>query len=75
MAKKHDESNDVGILIRIGRVKVDKERKILRMSKGTDVGIRTWGRIDFLTHHRGWTVLSFFCDSFGYFSFSLIIKE
>jgi hypothetical protein len=58
MAKKHDESNDVDILIRVGRIKVNKEKKILRMSKGTDVGIRTWGRIDFLTHYRGWTLIT-----------------
>ncbi len=58
MAKKHDESNDVDILIRVGRIKVKKEKKILRMSKGTDVGIRTWGRIDFLTHYRGWTLIT-----------------
>lgn len=58
MAKKHDESNDVDILIRVGRVKVNKEKKVLRMSKGTDVGIRTWGRIDFLTHYRGWALIT-----------------
>ena len=58
MGQKHDESNDVDILIRVGRIKVNKEKKILRMSKGTDVGIRTWGRIDFLTHYRGWTLIT-----------------
>jgi len=58
MSKMHDETNDVKILSRGSRVKVDEERRVLRMSKGTPVGIRTWARIDFLTHHRGWTLVS-----------------
>ena len=58
MAKKHDESDDVRILARIGRVKVNEGKKTLRMSKGAFIGIRTWGRIDFLTNHRGWTLVT-----------------
>ena len=58
MAKKHDESNDVDILIRVGRVKVNEEKKKLRVSKDALIGIRTWGRIDFLTNHRGWTLVT-----------------
>ncbi len=58
MAKRHEEDNDQRILNRVGRIKVDKEKKILRVSKGTDIGIKTWGRIDFLTHFRGWTLFT-----------------
>ena len=57
MAKKHDESDDVRILARTGRVKLNEEKKTLRMSKDAVVGIRTWGRIDFLTNHRGWSLV------------------
>ena len=58
MAKRHDEEDDLKILCRDGRFKVDTVRKILRMSKGTDVGIKTWGRIDFLTHYKGYSLIT-----------------
>ena len=58
MARKHEESDDVKILARTGRVRVNEEKKTLRMSKDAAIGIKTWGRIDFLTNHRGWTLVS-----------------
>ena len=58
MSKKHEEDKDVKILARVGRVRVDEKKKMLRMSKGAVVGIRTWGRIDFLTNYCGWTLVS-----------------
>ena len=58
MAKKHVEEDDAKILDRTGRVGVDKGNKTLRMSKGAVIGIKTWGRIDFLTNHQGWTLVS-----------------
>ena len=60
MKKKvmHVESADLKILARMGKVKVDAERKVLRMSKGLIVGLKTWGRIDFLTQHRGWVLVT-----------------
>ncbi len=58
MSKMHDEINDVKILSRGSRVKVDEGRRVLRMSKGKPVGIRTWVRIDFLTHHGRWTLVT-----------------
>jgi len=58
MAKKHDESDDVRSLARTGRVKLNEEKKTLRVSKDALIGIRTWGRIDFLTNHRGWTLVT-----------------
>ena len=58
MAKKHEEVNDARNLARDGRVRVNEEQKSLRRSKDTVIGIKTWGRIDFLTNHRGWTLVS-----------------
>ena len=58
MAKKHVEGDDVIILTRTGRVKVNEKKKTLCMSRNAVVGIRTWGRIDFLTNYRGWILVS-----------------
>jgi len=57
MSRNHEEGSDMRILARTGRVRVDERMKSLRMSKDALVGIRTWGRIDFLTNHRGWTLV------------------
>ena len=56
MARIHVESNDLKILAR-GMVRVNEKRKMLRMSRGAVVGLKTRGRIDFLTNHRGWTLV------------------
>lgn len=53
--KKHDENKDLSLFCRIG--KVDYSNKSLKLSKTTIVGNRTWGRIDFLTHYCGWTLI------------------
>ena len=58
MAKKHEADNDVKILARGEKVRINEEKKTLRVSKDAVVGIRTWGRIDFLTNHRGWSLAS-----------------
>lgn len=58
MAKKHEEGNDLRVLDRGGKVRISEGSKTLRVSKGAVIGIKTWGRIDFLTHHRGWTLVS-----------------
>lgn len=50
--KKHDENKDVRILQRY--LRVDTHNKVIKASKDTVVGIRLWGRIDYLTKHRGW---------------------
>lgn len=57
MAKLHVESDDLKILARRREIKVNERRKMLRMPKGAVVGLKTWGRIYFLTHHRGWTLI------------------
>lgn len=56
MAKRHDESKDLQSFTRVGRV--SSERKTLHVSKGAIVGIKMWGKIDYLTHYRGWTLVS-----------------
>lgn len=50
--KKHDENKDVHILSKF--VKIDSRNKTIRASKDTCIGIRLWGRIDFLTKYRGY---------------------
>lgn len=52
MAKKHDESKD---LIRVSRVcGIDYNDKLIRVRDKSRIGIKTWGRIDFLVHYCGW---------------------
>ena len=52
MAKKHDESKD---LIRVSRVcSIDYSDKLIRVRDKSKIGIKTWGRIDFLVHYCGW---------------------
>ena len=52
MAKKHDESKD---LIRVSRVcSIDYSDKLIRIRDKSKIGIKTWGRIDFLVHYCGW---------------------
>ena len=52
MAKKHDESKD---LARISRVcSIDWNDKLIRVRDKSIIGIKTWGRIDFLVHYCGW---------------------
>ena len=58
MGKKHDEGNDVRILTRLGRVKVNEKEMVIRVPKNAVVGNKAWGRIDFLTNHRGWKLVS-----------------
>ena len=52
MAKKHDESKD---LIRVSRVcSIDYSDKLIRIRDKSKIGIKTWGRIDFLVHYCRW---------------------
>lgn len=56
MANRHDEDKVLKSFSRIGRV--NSERKTLHVSNGAVVGIKMWGKIDYLTHYRGWTLVS-----------------
>ena len=50
MAKKHDERKDLKCVSRIA--KIDGNRIIIPIN--AVIGIRTWGRIDFLVHYCGY---------------------
>lgn len=52
---KHDESKDLNSLKRVCRV--DFVNKTLSASKSTVIGIKRWGKIDYLTHYCGWVFL------------------
>ena len=49
---KHDENKDLRSFSRIGKVNIAD--KTLQASKSATIGIRMWGKIDFLTHYCGW---------------------
>lgn len=55
MAKRHDESKCLRSFSRIG--KVGYGDKTLKCSKEAIIGIHMWGKIDFLTHYCGWTLI------------------
>jgi hypothetical protein len=57
MKKTHVENNDVQLLARMGRVGVNADKKMLRASKNAVIGIKTWGKIDYLVNHRGWSMV------------------
>lgn len=52
---KHDENKDLKLFSRIG--KVNTVTKTLKASKSQVIGIRMWGRIDFLTHYCGYVFI------------------
>lgn len=52
MAKKHDERKDLKCVSRIA--KIDGNRIIISIN--AVIGIRTWGRIDFLVHYCGYVI-------------------
>lgn len=55
MAKKHDESKDVRLVGKIANI--DFLRKTISVNKNQPIGIKTWGRIDFLTHCCGYVLV------------------
>ena len=52
MSKHHDENNDLRLISRIA--KIDYSDKTIQAPKSAIIGIRSWGRIDYLTHYCGW---------------------
>lgn len=54
MAKRHSEDKAVKSITRVS--KVNAMTKTLQVSKGAIIGIKTWGKIDFLTHYCGCTL-------------------
>lgn len=53
MSKKHDENKDLRILSRT--IQVNHHNKTLSAPKNSLIGLRSLGRIDYLTHYCGWT--------------------
>lgn len=54
MGKKHDENQDLKSLARIA--KITRSNKHIAIGNKSDVGIHTWGRIDFLRKYCGWSI-------------------
>lgn len=52
MAKKHDERKDLKCVSRIA--KIDGNRIVIPIN--AVIGIRTWGRIDFLVNYCGYVI-------------------
>lgn len=52
MAKLHDENKDIQLLKRICYVNVGS--KTIQAPKSTIIGNKSWGRIDFLCHYKGY---------------------
>lgn len=52
MAKKHDENKDLRCVARL--CKVNPGDRTIRANKAQVLGIRTLGRIDYLTNYCGW---------------------
>ena len=50
--RNHDENKDINCLKRICYVNVAS--KTIQASKNTVIGIKSWGRIDFLCHFKGY---------------------
>ncbi len=55
MAKKHDENQDVQVLNK--KFKVNPVQKLIHASHSLIIGNKSWGRIDFLTHYCGYTLV------------------
>ena len=55
MSKKHDENKDLRLISRIA--KIDYAYKTIQAPKTSTIGIRSWGRIDFLTKYCGYIFL------------------
>ena len=48
----HDENKDLRSVSKIA--KIDRGAKLIRCSKNATIGIRMWGKIDYLVHYLGW---------------------
>jgi len=52
---KHDESVDLRRVSRIA--KIDIQNKLIQITNSTAIGIKTWGRIDFLCNILGYRLI------------------
>lgn len=53
IGKIHDENQDVMRLSR-NKIQVNQGTKTIKAPKGTIIGNKSWGRIDFLCHYKGY---------------------
>lgn len=53
MTKKHDENKDIRLISKIASV--NHINKTIQASKDTIIGIRSWGRIDYLVNYCGYS--------------------
>lgn len=53
MAKKHDERKDLKCVSRVAEINGNH----IIIPKNAVIGIRTWGRIDFLVHYCGYVII------------------
>ncbi len=52
MSKRHDENKCLRSFGKVGRV--DLSNHTLKASRSAVIGIKMWGKIDYLTHYKGW---------------------
>lgn len=52
---KHEESVDVRRVSRIA--KIDTHNKLIQLNKSDNIGIKTWGRIDYLCNILGYRLI------------------
>lgn len=52
---KHDENRDLRSIAKIGNVSYGN--KSITLSRSKTIGIKMWGKLDFLRHYCGWIVL------------------
>lgn len=52
---RHDENQDLNILSK--RFTINRGLKTINVSKDQIIGIRSWSRIDYLTHYCGYRVV------------------
>jgi hypothetical protein len=57
MAKKHDERTVIEQLSKISGVSVNQGQKQVRINSTAIVGIHSWGKIDYLTNHCGYSAI------------------
>ena len=55
--KNHDENQCVRVLSNKCRLAIDGRTKTIRGSKNQVIGIKAWGRIDYLMHYHGYTFI------------------
>ena len=52
---KHDESKDLRSISKIG--KVSYSNNTITLNRSSIIGIKMWGKLDFLRNYRGWHII------------------